>query len=277
MRPKNFRGPLAALGATLAALAQAACGAGITPATPAPAPACPAHVPENAVQSAAALSMQRPTRSAPALIPPGAVVASICQYARPLPPSKARLTSARRIVLRGTPAAGLAAIINGGPPVTARARQCDRPRGRLPFSQALVFAYRSGHRVTAAISYSDCSLAIVAAGTRAAMLAGPLQADLLYLTSITRHPHGPRTPDLVGLPIRAAAAAAARDRWSLYVDGAAIDRVVQPGTVIFQTLPAGVPDAGPGKDIHVVLAVRRERATTSDPSWSATTRPAPAR
>jgi len=263
MRPKKFRGPLAALGATLAALAQAACGAGVTPATPAAAPACPAHVPANSVQSAAALSSPRPGRSAPALIPPGAVVVSICQYARPLPPSKARLKSARRIVLRGTPAAGLAAIINGGPPVTARARQCDRPRGRLPFSQALVFAYRSGHRVTAAISYTDCSLAIVAAGRRAAMLAGPLQSDLSFLTSITRHPHGLRTPHLVGLPIRAAAAAAARDRWSLYVDGAAIDRAVQPGTVIFQTLPAGVPDAGAGKDINVALAVRPASACTA--------------
>jgi hypothetical protein len=262
MRPKTFRGPLAALGATLASLAQAACGAGITQATRTPAPACPAHAPANPAQSSAALSSPRPGRSGPALIPPGAMVVSICQYARPLPPSKARLTSARRIVLRGTPAIGLAAIINGGPPVTGRARRCDRPRGRLPFSQALVFADRSGHRVTAAISYTDCSLAVVAAGSRTAMLAGPLQPDLLYLTSVTRHRRGPRTPDLAGLGIRAAAAAAVRERWSLYVDGAAIDRAVQPGTVIFQTLPAGVPNAGPGKDINVVLAVQPAPACT---------------
>jgi hypothetical protein len=263
MRSKNFRGPLVASGAMLAVLAQAACGAGISPVTRAPAPWCPAHVPANSVQSSAALSTQRSTRSAPVLIPPGAMVVSICQYARPLPPSKARATPARRIVLRGTPAAGLAAIIDGGPPATGRARRCDRPRGRLPFSQALVFAYRSGHRVTAAISYTDCSLAIVAAGGRAAMLADPLQSDLFYLTSVTRRPNGPRTPDLVGLGIRAAAAAAARGRWSMYVDGAAIDRVVQPGTVIFQTLPAGVPDAGPSKDINVVLAVRPAPACTA--------------
>lgn len=263
MRPENVRGPLAALGVMLAALVQAACGAGITGATPTTAPGCPAHGLANSVPSSAALSVQRPARSAPALIPPGPVVVSICRYARPLPRPKARLTPARRIVLRGTSAAGLAAIINGGTALTARARQCDRPRGRLPFSQALVFGYRSGHRVTAAISYTGCSLAIVAAASGAAVLADPVQADLFFLTSLTRHPNGPRTPDLVGLGIRAAAAAAARGRWSLYVDGAGIDRAVQPGTVIFQTLPAGVPDAGPGKDINVVLAVRPAPACTA--------------
>jgi hypothetical protein len=189
------------------------------------------------------------------LIPVGAVVVSVCQYAR-RQTSKAGFTPAGRIVLRGIPAAGLAAIIDGGLPVTARARRCDRRRGRLPFSQALVFGYGGGRRVTAAISYTDCSLAIAAAGTRAAMLADQLQSDLFYLTSVTRHPRGPRTPDLAGLAVRAAAAVAARGRWSLYVDGAVIDRAARPGTVIFQTPPAGVQDAGPGKDITVVMAVR---------------------
>jgi hypothetical protein len=259
MGSKSFRGSLAALGATLAAFAQAACS-GTAPLTSAPAPRCPAHVSAISMAAPAALPTRPPGRSAAALVPSGAVVVSDCQYTRP--PSKARLRSARRIVLRGIAAAGLAAIIDGGLPVTGYARRCDRPPGRLPFSQAFVFAYRGGRRVTAAISYTDCSLAIVAAGARAVMLADPVQSDLFFLTSLSRHPHGPRTPDLTGLAVRAAAAAAA-DRWSLYVDGAAIDRAAQPGTVIFQTLPAGVPDAGPGKDINVVLAARPAPACTA--------------
>jgi hypothetical protein len=263
MRSARIQGLLAPLGAVLAALALTACGAGVTGATPASAPACPPHGPANSMPSSTAPSTHPRAGSAPVLIPSGIVVVSMCQYSRRLPPSKARPTSVRRIVLRGTPAAGLAAIIDGGLALTAHAWHCDRPRGRLPFSQALVFAFRNGHQVTAAISFTDCSLAIVAVRNRAAMLANPLQSDLFFLTSVIRHPNGPRTPELVGLGIRAAAAVAARNRWSLYVDGAAIDRAVQPGTVIFQTLPAGIPNAGPGKDISLVLAVRPAPACTA--------------
>jgi hypothetical protein len=260
MGSKSSRGSLAALVATLAAFALAACS-GTARVTSAPAPVCPARPRTISLAPPAAPPARPPARSAPALIPPGAVVVSACQYAHP--PSKGRLAPARRIVLRGIAAAGLAAIINGGLPVTRYARRCDRRRGRLPFSQALVFAYRGGRRVTAAISYTDCSLAIAGAGARAVMLADRVQSDLFFLASLSRHPHGPRTPDLTGRTIRAAAAAAAASRWSLYVDGAAIDRAAQPGTVIFQTLPAGVPDAGPGKDINVVLAARPAPACTA--------------
>jgi hypothetical protein len=64
------------------------------------------------------------------------------------------------------------------------------------------------------------------------MLADPVQSDPFFLSSITKHPRGPRTLDLAGLPIRAAAAAGlAHGRWSLHVDDAAIDRAVRPGTV----------------------------------------------
>jgi len=260
MGSKSFRGSLAVLGATSAAFALAACS-GTARATSAPAPVCPAHPRTISLAPPAALPARPPARSARALIPPGAVVVSACQTARP--PSKGRLAPTRRIVLRGIAAAGLGAIISAGLPVTGYARRCDRPRGRLPFSQALVFGYRGGRRVTAAISYTDCSLAIVAAGTREVMLAGPVQSDLFFLSSLSRHPRGPRTPDLTGRAVRAAAAAAAAGRWSLSIDGAAIDRAVQPGTVIFQTLPAGVPDAGPGKDISVVLAVWPAPACTA--------------
>ncbi|GEM_PF-3389586 len=256
MKPGIIRGSVAAPAVMLAALAQAACGTAVTGAGSAPAPRCPARLLAGSTPPAGAPSAPWPGRVSPALIPPGAVTVSICQYAPPLPASKARLAPARRIVLRGTSAAGLAAIVDGGLALTAAARRCDRPRGRLPFRQALVFGYRRGRRVTAAISYTGCSLAIVAAGSRAAVLASPLQSDLFSLASVTRRPEGPPAPGLVSLSIRSAAAAAARGHWSLYVDGAAVIRAARPGTVVFQVPPAGVPDAVPGRVISVVLAAR---------------------
>ena len=55
-----------------------------------------------------------------------------------------RHPTSRRIVLRARAAAGLAAVVDSGGPVTARTRRCDRPGRLLPYPQILVFVYQCG-------------------------------------------------------------------------------------------------------------------------------------
>jgi hypothetical protein len=43
----------------------------------------------------------------------------------------------------------------------------------------------------------------------------------------------------------------------VYFDGGVIDRAARTGTVIFQSLPAGLPDNGADRQVNVITAVRR--------------------
>jgi len=200
-------------------------------------------------------------RRTAALVPAQPVIAAICQYADGKA-TKERGMPLRRIVVRGQAASGLAALIDSAGPMTKHTRSCDRTASELPSSQALVFGYRAKPTATAAIWFTTCSLAVVAAGDRLAVLTDPVQSDLFALTSLTAHDRGPRTPGLIGMGMRSAAAVASRSRFELYVDGEAIARS-SVGSVIFQVLPAGIPDAGPGTQVSVILAVRSGPACTA--------------
>jgi hypothetical protein len=236
-------------------LAVTSCGRTTGPASPTvAAPACPPRAPAAEAPRGAAAS-SGPGGLA-ALVRTGAVVVAICQYGPHLPSSKASATPARRVVLHGAAADGLAVVIDSAGPATGYARRCARPAGLLPFSQALIFAYRAAPTEAVAVSYTQCSLAVVAGGARLGVLPDPVQSDLFFYTTITGHERGPRTPRLIGLGVRAAAGVASRRDFGLYVDGAAIDTAAAAGTVIFQVLPAGTPDAGPGLQVGIVLAVR---------------------
>src|SRR5258706_2867 len=79
---------------------------------------------------------------------------------------------------------------------------------------------------------------------------------LLFSPSTPRHDRGPRTPDLVGLPAAAAAAVSAKRHFSLYVTGARADARARFDYVIFQSLPPGAINAGPGNQVSVIVAVR---------------------
>jgi hypothetical protein len=228
-------------------LAVTACGtaAGAHPAAAARTVTCPAAFLR---PSGAAASQPSP---AGGLIPPRPVTAVICQYPLGLPKAKAGI--ARRIVLPGAAADGLAAVLDGAGPAPD-ARHCTGPAADLPPAQVLRFGYASGRVISAAVQYSSCPVALITVGRHLAGLGNPVRDDLFYDTSLTRADQGPRTPALVGLPAAAAQAAARRAGFALLVEGGAVDPRSPFGTVIFQTDPPGWPESS--GQVNVILAVR---------------------
>jgi hypothetical protein len=204
-------------------------------------PAVPTHFQLPAVGSARAR-----------LIPAGPVTAAFCQYrhgkATGLP---------RRVLLTGVAAAGLAAVIDSAGPVQPPARRCAGPTHLYSYAQEIIFTYPGGRIRSAAVASTDCQLGLVAAGGRAGELPFQVAADLFYYTSITTLPDGSApAPDLIGLTTRAAVSRARRDHYSVGIDGAVLDAAAAPGTVVFQSLPAGARNSGPGGSVTVLLAAR---------------------
>lgn len=161
----------------------------------------------------------------------------------------------RRVVLRGTAAAGLAAVVDSATPAGASARRCDRPEHLLPFAQELIFGYPGLPTRTVSVAQTDCDVAVVTADGQSGVLPLQVQSDLLFYTTITRTDRGPVTPDLIGLGPRAAEATARRHGFTLSFDAAVVDEQASFGAVVFQALPPGVPDSGPGTQVGVILAV----------------------
>jgi hypothetical protein len=210
------------------------------------APSCPGQAPRPATAE--------PGGSA-TLVKPAPIFASICQYRSRRLASKSGSAPERRIILVGPAAAGLAAVIDSAGRLTAHAQRCDRAAGRLPFAQLVIFGYAAGFRAPAVVTQTDCSLAVVTSTGQSGVLAGQVQADLFGYTSVTAHGSGPATPDVIGLTPEQVAAAARKARFVLSFDGEATDPHVAPWSAIFQALPAGAPDSGPGRDLGVTVAV----------------------
>jgi hypothetical protein len=185
------------------------------------------------------------------LIHPGPIIALICQYAPGLPSSKRRVAPVPRIVLRKAAAAdGLAALLDDARPLAASAPRC----AALGFTQLIEFGYQDGAVARAAVTFCPAG-ADVTAGHRRARLGPPVSDGLLFYTSMHRHDHGPRTPDLIGLAPATAAAAAAKRHFRMYFAGARLDARARFGHVIFQSLPPGAI-SGPGNQVSVIVAVR---------------------
>jgi hypothetical protein len=250
--PHWRRFPVAAAGLLLAVTA---CGttAGAHPADAARTVSCPAAFP----WPARAAARQPPP--AGGLIPPRPVTAMICQYPLGLPKAKAGF--ARRIVLTGAAADGLAAVLDSAGQAPPDVRRCTGPQAGLPFAQVLRFGYASGRVISAAVQYSTCPAALISVGRRAVGLPGPVRDSLFHDTSLGPASQGPRTPALIGLAAAAAAAKARRGGFDLLVDGGAVDPRVPFGTVIFQADPPGWPESS--GQVDVVLAVRPARACTA--------------
>jgi Protein of unknown function (DUF4232) len=229
----------------------ASCGAGAGGAGSPPG-SCPARA---GAPLAASPAGAAPPAGEP-LIRGGAVVAVICQYALSPSPKSARLLP--RIVLRGAAAAGLAVVLDDARPVSSPPRCAG-----FPYGQLIVFGYRAGPAVTAGVRFGACSSGVVTVGSRSAVFGSPLQDGLFFYTSLGRHDRGPVTPDVIGLSAAGAATAARRHGFALQVDGAALDDAVPLETVVFQSLPPGAIDPGPGTQLDVFLAVPHAPACTA--------------
>ena len=91
---------------------------------------------------------------------------------------------------------------------------------------------------------------------RSGVLGFDIAAELFAITMVPRHPRGPRTPSLIGLTAAGATAAAKRHHFSAYFDGGVIDQTAPFGSVVFQSLPAGLRATGPGRQVDLIIAVR---------------------
>jgi len=231
------------------------CGAGTggTGSTPGP---CPARAPGRAGAPLADQAGAGSPAAAAPLIRRGAVVAVICQYALRRSPKTADLLP--RIALHGGAAAGLVAVLDDARLVSGPPRCAG-----FPYSQLILFGYRAGPVVMAEVRSGVCSSGVVTVGSRSAVFGPPLQDGLFFYTSLGRHDRGPRTPDVAGLSAAGAAAAARRHGFSLLVAGAAFDDAVPLGTVVFQSLPPGAIDSGPGTQLDAILAVPHAPACTA--------------
>jgi hypothetical protein len=186
------------------------------------------------------------------LVRAGAVTATLCQYG----PGQAP----RELAFRGAASAGLAAVIDGAGPVTASARRCDRPKGQNGVSQYVIFGYRSGRPAAVRIAFTTCELAIAQAGHRTGVLPDPVSTDLFSLALLQPSRHGVAAPDLIGASFAGAQAKAQAARYSVVLGGAAIDKAVPFGRVIFAAPPAGVRLSPSARQVALVLAVRPEPA-----------------
>jgi hypothetical protein len=201
--------------------------------------------------------------SRPASLPPAAgslarshpLVAIICQYAQPS--GKSGFRPPRRIVLQAVAADGLTAIVDNAQPLNSAARRCAAQARLLGLTQLIRFAYPAGASGSILVSYTACSIAVVTTDGRTGILTSPIQDDLFGYTTAGTTTDGPQTPDVVGLTAMQARAAAHRARFSLQLDGTAMDARVPFGTVIFQSLPAGwrTGMTGGGQQIDAITAV----------------------
>jgi hypothetical protein len=209
---------------------------------------CPAKAPVLAV----------PKAGTPApVLAPQAITATICQYAPSLIGSKSARAPVRRIVLRGAAADGLRAVLNGTDPMTVLTARCGRAAALLPFEQVIYFDYPDRPTTRAAVTFTNCQVAVVMSAARFGSLRSPVQDDLFGYTLIAAHDRGPLVPDVIGLAAAEAARAARKQHFTLRIDGQAVDPTAPFGAVIFQVLPPAVPDPGPSPyALGTIMAVR---------------------
>jgi hypothetical protein len=258
------------LAATVVVFLAAGCGGGRSGGSARiAAPACPAGAPPYAAPGTSA-GQQGLVRSDP-------VSAAICQYSLTRQGSrgshgnrgaqdvraKPAFRPLHRIVLGRSAAVGLAALVDSAGNPTPNVRACVRPANRLPSAQFLVFGYASGPVIRVTVEQFTCELAVVTANRRSGVLTSLVASDLLAVTMVSGHARGPRTPGLLGMSAARAVAAARHRGFTVYFDGSAIDPAARTGTVIFQSLPAGLPDNGPGRQVDVFTAVRQSPPCTA--------------
>ncbi len=119
---------------------------------------CPTRAPEPRPGA-----QQRPAQST--LIRRDPVVAVICQYnVRRTPATLARVP---KVVLTGSAAAGLAALLDDLPPVRLWPIGCGVDPGR--YSQLIRFAYAAGPARSAVVTYPGCPAARITVGIRFAV------------------------------------------------------------------------------------------------------------
>jgi hypothetical protein len=232
-----------------APLLVAACGGVAAPGKPtgtAPAARCPAAAPRIEVRS--------PVPTHADLVPPGPIVATVCQYLPGVPSLKTR-NMQRRVVLRGLGASGFAAVLDSVGPAGQSLPRCVRPWNVLPPVQEVTLGYRSLRSQLVQVVFSECDLAIVTAGGHTGVLSQQTESDLFGYTSPTLGARGPLTPDLIGLTGPAATAVIRERHFSISFDGAVIDENARFGSIVFQVPPPGAFDAGPGQQVDVLLAV----------------------
>jgi hypothetical protein len=196
------------------------------------------------------------TRAARRALRPAPVIAVFCQYnARHVPAIPALVP---RVVLTGAAAAGMAAIIDGLAPVQFQDHGCPGLSPR--YSQTIFFGYSSGPAVTATVTYCPAEISV---SGQLLQVSGPVADDLSAYAAGVWHNSGPRTPDLIGMSLPRAEAAARQAGMTVSLSGTEPDAGAAFGSVIFQALPAGYPSRlHNGPQVGIVVAARPAPACT---------------
>ncbi len=214
---------------------------------------CP-HTPPRTAGRLTAASRPKPQTSAVTLplVRPGAVAATVCQYAVGVAAAKAT-DMARRLILTGQAAAGLAAVLDGSVPAGPAALSCTSQQS-ASFVQEVIFRYRSGPAAVVTVAETPCPASTAVAGDRAEVVPSQAHADLFGYTSVVTGGAGPPAPGLIGLTAAQAIAAARHSHVSVVVDGAVIDQAAGSGTVVFQSPQAGARTRIAGQQLDVLIA-----------------------
>ena len=196
------------------------------------------------------------SRGAGPVLRPAPVIAVFCQYnARHYPAIPAPVP---RIVLTGAAAAGLSAMIDGLRPVQFQDLGC--PGASPRYSQTIFFGYSSGRAATATVTYCPAMIRI---SGQLLQVSGPVADDLSAYAAGVWHNGGPRTPDLIGMSLPRAEAAAGHAGMTVSLSGAEPDAGAPFGSVIFQALPARYPSRlHNGPQVAIVVAAGSAPACT---------------
>jgi PASTA domain len=182
----------------------------------------------------------------------------ICQYA--IQHNPAMPAPVPRIVLNAAAADGLAAIIDNLPRVNAD-EQPRCPGESARYAQLIRFGYAAKTVESAWITY--CPAQVIAAGRKLVPDLPLVDALNSYAAGVEGNT-GPRVPDLLGLSLASAEAAAKRHGLAVRLTGTTTDARVPFGTVIFQALVPGARSRlHNGPVVSVVVATRPAPACTA--------------
>lgn len=273
-----MRGRLAGAGTAVLVLAIAACSAAHGSGRRSVSPGVPSTVPPSlSASQAAAISRtmhcdRHPRPPAPPSpfrtghapgVQPVPAVAMICEYEYwPYQHRPARLTG--QVTLGATAADGLAAVVDSATTVHPEPIGCGGDLPRHAHAVVVLFGYPGSRVISATAHQPTCNdQGNVLTGGRSFRLPWPVLDALLAPATNSAGNNGPRAPDVTGLSLAAARAAARRHGLAIQLSGVITDPRAPLGSILYQGVPPGAASRlRDGPAVRVIVAVRPTPACT---------------
>jgi hypothetical protein len=198
-------------------------------------------------------------------IRPYPAVAMICEYEFwPYQNRPARLTG--QVTLGAQAADGLAAIVDSARRVHLEPSSCGGDLARHSHAVVILFGYAGSHVISAAVHQPYCNdVGNILTGGRSFRVPWPVLDALMAPATNSVGNNGPAAPQLTGLSLAAATAAARRRGQAIQLSGVIADSRAPLGSVIYQGVPAGAATRlRNGPAVRVIVAARTARSCTPD-------------